>query len=78
MNLNLTSVFQCILGILPMMRAHGKGTIINVASVAGQQPFPTGSLLVSKAGLIALSKTLAAEERARNSRNRYSSGCSQY
>ena len=64
MNLNLTSVFQCILGILPMMRDRGSGTIINVASIAGQQPFPNwGAYSVSKAGLIALSKTLAAEER---------------
>lgn len=65
MNLNLTSVFQCILGVLPMMRDRGCGTIINVASIAGQQPFPSwGAYSVSKAGLIALSKTLAAEERA--------------
>lgn len=64
MNLNLTSVFQCTLGILPMMRDRGSGTIINVASIAGQQPFPNwGAYSVSKAGLIALSKTLAAEER---------------
>ena len=64
MNINLTSVFQCILGILPTMRDRGKGTIINVASVAGKQPFPNwGAYSVSKAGLIALSKTLAAEER---------------
>jgi len=63
-NLNLTSVFQCILGILPSMRDRGSGTIINVASVAGQNPFPSwGAYSVSKAGLIALSKTLAAEER---------------
>ncbi len=65
MNLNLTSVFQCILGILPMMRDRGVGTIINVASIAGQQPFPNwGAYSVSKAGVIALSKALAAEERA--------------
>lgn len=64
MNLNLTSVFQCILGILPSMRDRGRGTIINVASIAGQNPFPSwGAYSVSKAGLIALSKTLAAEER---------------
>ena len=63
-NLNLTSVFQCILGILPSMRDRGRGTIINIASVAGQNPFPSwGAYSVSKAGLIALSKTLAAEER---------------
>jgi short-subunit dehydrogenase len=63
-DLNLTSVFQCILGILPTMRQQQRGTIINVASIAGQQPFPDwGAYSVSKAGLIALSKTLAAEER---------------
>jgi NADP-dependent 3-hydroxy acid dehydrogenase YdfG len=64
-DLNLTSVFQCILGILPAMRNQQRGTIINVASIAGQQPFPMwGAYNVSKAGLIALSKTLAAEERS--------------
>ena len=63
-DLNLTSVFQCILGILPQMRDRAKGTIINVASIAGKTPFPGwGAYSVSKAGLIALSKTLAAEER---------------
>ena len=63
-DLNLTSVFQCILGILPSMRDRGKGTIINVASIAGKTPFPGwGAYSVSKAGTIALSKTLAAEER---------------
>ncbi|MGB5959066.1 MAG: SDR family oxidoreductase [Coleofasciculaceae cyanobacterium] len=64
MNLNLTSVFQCIQGIMPVMRNQQRGTIINVASIAGQQPFPGwGAYSVSKAALIALSKTLAAEER---------------
>ncbi|MBD2018452.1 SDR family oxidoreductase [Microcoleus sp. FACHB-53] len=64
-DLNLTSVFQCILGVLPTMRQQQRGTIINVASIAGQQFFPEwGAYSVSKAGLIALSKTLAAEERA--------------
>ena len=65
MNLNLTSVFQCILGILPMMRDRQSGTIINIASIAAKQAFPQwGAYSVSKAGLIALSKTLAVEERA--------------
>jgi short-subunit dehydrogenase len=69
MNLNLTSVFQCILGVLPMMREQQRGMIINVASIAGLQPFPAwGAYNVSKAGLIALSKTLAAEERDRGIR----------
>lgn len=68
-NLNLTSVFQCIVGILPTMQSRASGTIINVASIAGKQPFPGwGAYNVSKAGLIALSKTVAAEERDRGIR----------
>jgi short-subunit dehydrogenase len=64
-NLNLTSVFQCIMGILPTMRHRGSGTIINVASIAAKHPFPNwGAYSVSKAGLVALSQTLAQEERA--------------
>lgn len=63
-NLNLTSVFQCIQAIVPGMRDRQQGIIINVASIAGYQAFPGwGAYNVSKAGLIALSKTLAAEER---------------
>ncbi|AOY79868.1 SDR family oxidoreductase [Moorena producens JHB] len=62
-DLNLTSVFQCIQGVLPAMRAQHQGTIINVASIAAKQPLPEwGAYSVSKAGMIALSKTLAAEE----------------
>ena len=64
-NLNLTSVFQCIRGILPGMRHRGAGTIINTISIAAKQAFPNwGAYSVSKAGLAALSQTLAQEERA--------------
>lgn len=64
-NLNLTSVFQCMMGILPGMRERSTGTIINVASIAAKQPFPGwGAYSVSKAGLMSLSQTLAQEERA--------------
>ncbi|UBF28380.1 SDR family oxidoreductase [Kovacikia minuta CCNUW1] len=64
-DLNLTSIFQCIQGVLPVMRQRQQGTIINVASIAGHQVFPEwGAYSVSKFGLIALSKTLAIEERS--------------
>lgn len=63
MDLNLNSVFQCIQAVLPEMRRQG-GTIINVASIAATQPFAGwGAYCVSKAGLLSLSKVLAAEER---------------
>jgi len=69
LNLNLTSVFQCIQGILPGMRAQGGGTIVNVASVAAKQAFPNwGAYSVSKAGLMALAKNLSLEERSRGIR----------
>ena len=65
LDLNLTSVWQCILGVLPSMRDRRSGIIINVSSIAGSQTFPNwGAYCVSKFGLMALSKTLAAEERA--------------
>lgn len=64
-DLNLTSAFQCIQGILPIMRDRRQGTIINVISIGGKQTFPHwGAYCASKFGLMALSKTLAAEERA--------------
>ncbi|MBE9007481.1 SDR family oxidoreductase [Fortiea sp. LEGE XX443] len=64
-NINLTSVFECVKGILPGMRDRGTGTIINVASIAAKQAFAGwGAYCVSKAGLLALSQTLAQEERA--------------
>lgn len=64
-DLNLTSVFQCIQGVLPQMRDRKQGIIINVASIAAQQTFPNwGAYCVSKFGLMALSQTLAVEERS--------------
>ncbi len=64
LNLNLTSVFQCIQGILPTMRSQNRGLIINVASIAAHQVFPEwGAYCVSKFGLLALSKAIAAEEK---------------
>jgi short-subunit dehydrogenase len=63
-DLNLTSVFQCIQGVLPTMRRQQGGSIINVTSIAAHQTFPNwGAYCVSKHGLMALSKALAQEER---------------
>lgn len=64
LDLNLTSVFQCIQGVLPTLRDRGGGTIINVASIAAHNPFPSwGAYSVSKAGIITLSKALSGEEK---------------
>lgn len=64
LDLNLTSVFQCVQAVLPQMRSQQQGTIINVISIAGQQAFPQwGAYCASKFGLMGLTKALAQEER---------------
>jgi NADP-dependent 3-hydroxy acid dehydrogenase YdfG len=63
-DLNLTSVFQCIQGILPHLRQQQSGTIVNVASIAAKQVFPNWGLYsVTKFGLMALTQAVAGEER---------------
>lgn len=65
MDLNLTSVFQVIQAVLPKLRSQKQGTIINLSSIAAHQAFPNwGLYCVTKFGLLALTKTLAAEERS--------------
>lgn len=59
---NLTGSFLCCRAVLPGMMERKSGKIINMTSVAGQRAYPLrSSYAVSKAGLIALTRTLAAE-----------------
>jgi len=63
LDLNLTSVFQCLQTVLPTMRSQKSGTIINVASIAGKQGFPNwGAYCASKFALLGLTQAIAAEE----------------
>ncbi|WP_019498802.1 SDR family oxidoreductase [Pseudanabaena sp. PCC 6802] len=64
-DLNLTSVFQCIQAVLPAMRRQQHGTIVNVASIAAKQAFPQwGAYCASKFGLLGMAQALAEEERS--------------
>lgn len=64
LDLNLTSVFECIRAIVPGMRDRKRGLIINVASIAAKNSFPQwGAYCTSKAAVVALSNVLALEER---------------
>lgn len=64
LNLNLTAAFLAIQAVLPGMRQQREGLIINVASIAAKQVFPTwGAYSVSKFGLMALTQAVAQEER---------------
>ena len=60
--INLTSAFHTIAAALPMMRAQGKGRIVNVASAHGLRASPFKSAYVAaKHGLVGLTKTVALE-----------------
>ena len=57
---NLTGPLRLIKAVAPLMKAQGRGRIVNIASVAGLGP--TGSSIayaVSKAGLIHLTRCMA-------------------
>jgi ketoreductase RED2 len=60
MAVNLTGPMRLIKAVAPVMKAQGRGRIVNIASVAGVGP--TGSSIayaVSKAGLIHLTRCMA-------------------
>ncbi|MFH8406345.1 SDR family NAD(P)-dependent oxidoreductase [Streptomyces sp. NPDC018019] len=59
---NLRAVFFLTRAVAGDMRERGFGRIVNMASIAGQTPRPTGAAYgTSKAGLIALGRVFAAE-----------------
>ncbi|WP_218081427.1 SDR family oxidoreductase [Anthocerotibacter panamensis] len=61
---NLTAVLALTQQVIPYLRAHGGGVIVNMASIAGVRTFPQwGAYCASKFGLVALSRTLAQELR---------------
>ena len=66
---NLSGVFFCCHAAIPHMKARGGGWIINISSLAGSNPFPTGAAYcASKAGLNAFSEALMQEVRYDNIR----------
>ena len=61
-NLNLNSVFYCCKAVVPFMEKNNYGRIVNIASIAGKEGNPNASAYSSsKAGVIALTKSLGKE-----------------
>jgi 3-oxoacyl-[acyl-carrier protein] reductase len=59
---NLVAPFLWCRAVMPGMLKRGYGRIVNIASIAGKEGNPTlGPYSASKAGLIALTKSLAKE-----------------
>lgn len=65
LNTNLRGVFYCIRAFAPMMIRAKAGHIINISSLAGKNPLPSGAAYAaSKWGLNGLSYSVAEELRA--------------
>lgn len=59
---NLVGVFEVCRQIVPIMRRHDYGRIVNMASLAGKEGTPNASAYsAAKAGVIALTKSLGKE-----------------
>ena len=66
---NLKGAFLCMKQTIPYLLRQGRGDIVNIASVAGLQPFLNSSAYcASKFGIIGLSKAVSLEFRARGIR----------
>lgn len=62
MRINLDGPFLCCKGVVPTMIKKGYGRIVNVASIAGKEGNPNAAhYSTSKAGVIALTKSLGKE-----------------
>ncbi len=62
MNVNLDGPFHCCHAVVPGMIAQNYGRIVNIASIAGKEGNPNASAYsASKAGVIALTKSLGKE-----------------
>ena len=60
--INLHGLFYCNRAVVPLMRRHGYGRIVNIASVAGKEGNPNAAAYsASKAAVIGLTKSLGKE-----------------
>ena len=67
MAVNLQGPFLCAQAVLAGMTSRRRGRIINVSSIVGQMGVPgTVAYSASKAGLLGLTRTLAAENATKN------------
>lgn len=64
LQVNATGAYNCIVGVLPQMRARKDGVIINISSISGKRAGVLGGVAynASKFAMTALGTTVGAEE----------------
>jgi len=69
---NLSGVFYCCHAALPLMRRGGGGSVINISSLAGKNPFAGGAAYnASKFGLNGFTEAMMLDHRKDNIRMTY-------
>ncbi|MFE9373813.1 SDR family NAD(P)-dependent oxidoreductase [Streptomyces sp. NPDC006711] len=68
LDITLTGAFRCSRAALPHLAASGRGAIVNIGSVNGEQDFGNHAYSAAKAGLASLTRTLAGDAAARGVR----------
>lgn len=68
LDLTLTGAFRCARAALPHLVASGRGAIVNIGSVNGEQDFGNHAYSAAKAGLASLTRTLAGHAAPRGVR----------
>ncbi|MDD5917670.1 MAG: glucose 1-dehydrogenase [bacterium] len=61
MNLNLKSTYLCCKYVIPEMIKAGGGNILNISSIAGHKPAFSAAYGAAKAGVIALTQSVAMQ-----------------
>lgn len=67
-DITLTGAYRCARAALPHLVASGRGAIVSIGSVNGEQDFGNHAYSAAKAGLASLTRTLAGHAAARGVR----------
>jgi NAD(P)-dependent dehydrogenase (short-subunit alcohol dehydrogenase family) len=68
LRVNLTSVYLCSRAVIPVLLAKGRGSVVNVASIAATRAVSGASYAAAKGGILSYTRQVAQELAARGVR----------